>query len=77
MDQTFADPQVRHLGIVQSVQSAALGGINLLGQPVVLSRTPSHLVNSAPEYSEHTNAILTELGYSADEISRLRQSGTI
>jgi len=77
LDQTFADPQVRHLGIVQSVQSPALGSINILGQPVVLSRTPSHLVSSAPEYSEHTNAILTELGYSEEEISRMRQSGTI
>jgi formyl-CoA transferase len=77
IDQTFADPQVRHLGIAQSVQSATLGTINLVGQPFTLSRTPSRLVSGAPEYGEHTDAILGELGYSASEISALRQSGTI
>ena len=77
IDQTFSDPQVRHLGIAQSVQSPALGTINLVGQPFTLSRTPSQLVSGAPEHGEHTDAILTELGYSANDISKWRQSGTI
>jgi len=77
IDQTFADPQVRHLGISQSVQSSALNTINLVGQPFTLSRTPSQLVSGAPEYGEHTEEILTELGYSENDISKLRQSGTI
>jgi len=77
IDQAFADPQVRHLGIAQSVESGALGSINLVGQPFTLSRTPSHLVSGAPEYGEHTDAILSELGYSAADISGLRQTGTI
>ena len=58
IDQTFADPQVRHLQIAQSVNSSALGQINLVGQPVTLSRTPSSLVSGAPEYGEHTDQIL-------------------
>jgi crotonobetainyl-CoA:carnitine CoA-transferase CaiB-like acyl-CoA transferase len=77
IDQTFADPQVRHLGIAQNVDSPALGSIKLVGQPVTLSRTPSRLVSSAPEYGEHTDDILTEFGYSSDDIARLRQAGTI
>ena len=77
IDQTFADPQVRHLGIAQSVKSAALGDITLVGQPVVLSRTPNRLVRGAPEYGEHTDEILAEFGYSTDEISGFRHAGTI
>ena len=77
IDQAFADPQVRHLGIAQGVKSLALGTVNLVGQPVTLSRTPSRLVSGAPEYGEHTDAILGELGYSATDISKLRQSGTV
>jgi formyl-CoA transferase len=77
IDQTFADPQVRHLGISQSVTSPALGTIDLVGQPFTLSRTPSRLVSSAPEYGEHTDEVLGELGFSAEDISSLRQSGTI
>jgi crotonobetainyl-CoA:carnitine CoA-transferase CaiB-like acyl-CoA transferase len=59
------------------VASPALGSINLVGQPFTLSRTPSRLVTGAPEYGEHTDDILGELGYSAHDISKLRQSGTI
>jgi formyl-CoA transferase len=77
IDQTFADPQVQHLGLAQSVHSAALGDITLLGQPVTLSRTPSALVSSAPEAGEHSQAILEELGYDAASITRLREQGVI
>ena len=77
IDQTFADPQVRHLGLAQDVDSSALGSIKLVGQPVTLSRTPSRLVSSAPEYGEHTDEILTEFGYSSEDIAHFRQAGTI
>ena len=77
IDQAFADPQVRHLGIAQQVVSKALGPITLLGQPVTLSRTPSRLATAAPEYGEHTDDVLRELGYSAAEIDGFRKSGAI
>ncbi len=77
IDQAFADPQVRHLGIAQHVKSPALGDITLVGQPFTLSRTPSRLVAGAPEYGEHTDAILVEFGYSKDDILRLRDAGVI
>ncbi|MFL6797200.1 MAG: CaiB/BaiF CoA transferase family protein [Xanthobacteraceae bacterium] len=77
IDQTFADPQVRHLGIAQPVSSSSLGTISLLGQPFTLSRTPSRLVSGAPEYGEHTDQILLENGYSLDDITRFRQCGAI
>jgi crotonobetainyl-CoA:carnitine CoA-transferase CaiB-like acyl-CoA transferase len=77
IDQAFADPQVRHLGIAQPVKSPALGEITLVGQPFTLSRTPSQLVTGAPEYGEHTDAVLAEFGYSKDEIAQLRQAGAI
>ena len=77
IDQTFADPQVRHLGIAQKVVSKALGEITILGQPVILSRTPSHLAMAAPEYGEHTDAVLAEAGYSAAEIAAFRSNGAI
>jgi formyl-CoA transferase len=77
IDQTFADPQVRHLGIAQAVQSSALGAIDLVGQPFTLSRTPSRLVTGAPEYGEHTDEILLEIGYSRQDVAQFRQSGAV
>ena len=77
IDETFADPQVKHLGIAQKVDSPQLGAITLLGQPVSLSRTPSRLAKSAPEYGEHSDEILAELGYSKADITTLRTRGVI
>jgi formyl-CoA transferase len=73
IDQVFADPQVEHLGIAQRVEHGTLGALDLVGQAVTLSRTPSKLVSASPEPGEHSDAILRELGYADTDIAGLRQ----
>ncbi len=65
IDQMFADPQVQHLGIAQSVTKKDKSKMRLVGQPVTLSRTPSRLAARPPELGEHTDAVLKEFGFSA------------
>jgi crotonobetainyl-CoA:carnitine CoA-transferase CaiB-like acyl-CoA transferase len=77
MDEVFADPQVRHLGIAQDVPHRGRGSVSLVGQPVTLSRTPAALVSSLPEKGAHSDAILEETGYSAADIARLRALNVI
>jgi crotonobetainyl-CoA:carnitine CoA-transferase CaiB-like acyl-CoA transferase len=77
MDQVFADPQVRHLGLAQPVEHPLLGRLELVGQAVTLSRTPSRLVTASPDPGEHTDTILRELGYSGPDIADLRDRRVI
>src|ERR1700721_1224186 len=77
MDEVFADPQVKHLGIAQKVHHPQLGDIELVGQADTLSRTPSRLETASPDAGEHTNAILGELGYSVGDIARLHENGVV
>ena len=77
IDQVFADPQVKHLGIAQSVESPTEEPITLVGQPIVMSRTPSKLATPAPARGEHSDEILGALGLGADEIADLRRRGIV
>ncbi len=73
IDKMFADPQVKYLSVSQEIESARFGKIELLRQPVQLSRTPSQLTVAPPERGEHTDEILGDLGYSAHDIANFRQ----
>jgi formyl-CoA transferase len=77
MNEVFADPQVKHLGMAQTVNHPTLGPIDLIGQAVSLSRTPSKLRTATPERGEHTDAVLVELGYDQAAIARLHADGVV
>jgi formyl-CoA transferase len=77
IDEVFADPQIRHLGIAQEVEHSRLGRIQLVGQPIELSRTPSRLGTAAPERGEHTDSLLSEFGFDGEAVSELRRRGVI
>ncbi|HEY8288844.1 MAG TPA: CoA transferase [Acetobacteraceae bacterium] len=72
MNEVFADPQVKHLNVTRIVPHKVLGAVEVIGQAIELSRTPWSVRSATPEAGEHTDAVLTELGYSAPEIAALR-----
>ena len=77
IDQVFADPQVKHVGMAQPVKSKDGQALTLVGQPVSLSRTPSQLAAAPPGLGEHTDSVLKEFGFSVKEIAALRQANAI
>ena len=77
VDEVFADPQVRHLGIAVPLNDRERGDIHVVGQPIGLSRTPASVIASVPEQGEHNDEILTEFGYSADDIAHFREKRII
>ena len=75
--QMFEDPQVQALGAAKTVQAWEGGERTLITQPVTLERTPAEIARTAPGWGEHTDEILSDLGYDADAIARLRADGVV
>ncbi|SDB70074.1 CaiB/BaiF CoA transferase family protein [Belnapia rosea] len=76
MDQVFADPQVRHLGLEWPVPHPLLGEVKLVRAPMNLEgveppRRPT------PERGEHTAEVLSEFGVSEAELAALREKGAV
>ena len=77
IDQVYADPQVKHLGLAQPVKTKTKPTLRMARQPVSLSRTPSRFAAAPPELGEHTDAVLKEFGFKAKEIAALRRANAI
>ena len=77
LDEVFADPVVRHLGLIAEVDHPTAGRVRAPGIPVRLSGTPPSVRRHPPELGEHTDEILQELGYAKEEIAALRRDGAV
>ena len=77
MDEVFADPQVRHLGLATAVPTAAGDSLTLVAPAFTLSRTPARMQRTIGAAGEHTAEVLGELGLAADEIAALARDGVI
>ncbi len=75
--EVFENEQVQHLGLAVTVRHPSRGEIRVQNLPVTLSRTPGAVRMPAPEHGQHTDEILRELGYSAQEIAQLRADGAV
>ena len=70
------DPQIRHNQMIVTTQHATLGALDVTGVPIHLERTPGGVRLSPPVLGQHTEEILTELGYSPEEVRELLNDGT-
>lgn len=71
------DPQITANGLSAELHHPELGLISQTGLLMKFSSTPCRLWCSAPILGQHTRQVLTELGYGADRISELEESGVV
>jgi formyl-CoA transferase len=77
LDEVFDDPQVKTYGFPVEVAHPRMGKVKLVGNAVEMSRTPPGINSPPPVLGEHTNDVLSALGYSAAQLERLRSKGVI
>jgi crotonobetainyl-CoA:carnitine CoA-transferase CaiB-like acyl-CoA transferase len=68
-------PAVRHHDMVREYEHPEVGRLRVMGQPIAFTDTPTRDPGPPPMLGEHTDAVLREIGYSADEIAGLVAQG--
>ena len=68
-------PAVRHHDMVREYEHPEVGRLRVMGQPIAFTDTPTRDPGPPPMLGEHTDAVLREIGYSADEIAGLVARG--
>lgn len=76
-NETFADPQVQHRKMVVEIEHPKFGKVKQIGIPIKLSETPGEIRELGKPVGTHTEEVLADVGYSADEIQQLRRDGAI
>ncbi len=77
MDEVFADPQVEHLAMTQTVRHPVLGPLAVVRNAVRMAGGPDTVRSPSPDAGAHTDEVLADLGYSPAEIDRLRAQAVI
>ena len=77
VQQVYENEQIVHLNMAVPVKHPALGELRLQAPPATLSRTPASVRTPAPDVGEHTDEVLGELGFSADDVARLRRDKVV
>jgi formyl-CoA transferase len=73
----LASAQIAHRGSIQGVVEPGLGELKLFNLTAKFERTPGRLETPPPRLSADTEAVLSGLGYSPEDVARLRQQGVV
>jgi len=72
------DPQVKHRGVIVSVEHPEAGTVKSPNFPVKFSKTPPEVKRPAPLLGQHNDEVLAEvLGYNREKIEDLRAGKVI
>ena len=70
-------PQVRHRETLKTVEIDGIGPLRLFDLTAKFEKTPGHIDAPPPRLSAHTDAVLSGLGYTTEEIAGFRRDGVV
>ena len=71
------DPQARANDIFTTYNHPVYGQIEVVANPIKLSKTLATVRTPAPEFGQHTEEVLLEIGYTWNDIALLKQQKVI
>lgn len=77
LDEVFVDPHIKARGLLVEVPHPRVGRVKQVRFPVNFSLTPTSIRSPPPLLGQHTEEILSSLGYTKEEIEEMRRNGVI
>lgn len=71
-DDLVNDPQVHHNNTIVEIEHPTEGKLKVLSLPITFKKTPSSIRYYPPLVGENTDEILLQIGYTRDEIDKLK-----
>lgn len=76
VNEAFVDEAIQYRGVVRESHDDAIGSYTELDFPAIFSNYTT-TKNKVPRFGEHTRTILSDLGYSENEIANLYADGVV
>ncbi len=77
LEKALTSEQIKHRQTIATIREPKIGDIKLFNLSAKFSKTPASVDTPPPRLSEHTEEILTGLGYSRDEIGKLKENAVV
>jgi crotonobetainyl-CoA:carnitine CoA-transferase CaiB-like acyl-CoA transferase len=76
-EEVVNDPQALANDFFSEIHIPSVGDGRLVNTPIKFRQNPASIKGPAPEIGQHTEEILLELGYTWDDIARLKEQRVI
>ena len=73
----IADPHIKHRRMLLKSEHPVEGEILTVGFPFKFSETPAKIRTPSPVLGQHTEEILSGLGYKREDIGEMKEKGVI
>ncbi|SFC67889.1 CaiB/BaiF CoA-transferase family protein [Bacillus sp. UNCCL81] len=77
VSEALQSEQARSRDMVLEVNHPFIDDLKLVGSPLKLSKTPVEVVRHPPLHGEHTEEVMSKLGYSQSDIEEMKRNNTI
>lgn len=76
-EELLSDPQMVEGGVLRPIEDRAAGADYVVDTPLWVEHSPKKPPTMPPEFGEHTDTILSELGFNEQHIAELRRGGVV
>ena len=77
LEQTFDDPQVRHLGVAAPIEHPIKGPIDIVRNATTIDGVDNSIRRPSPTAGEHSREILTQFGFAPNQLDELIADGIV